>query len=131
MGEIGDWIFYAVKASGHMTSSTIKRTCEREGLVNTCPGPDSCRYSGSRCNVTSITRCYSPINEFAPILCDDPNPVKCPKLRGVWVYMDSYSGDSSCGISSGYGTGTYPSSSCGGKDKSDEFALCAKQKGST
>ena len=115
IGKFGSWNYYRVKTSGKMTSSNIKNTCERHGLVNTCVGSKFCPYTNSECTVSSLTGCERPMVSLSHEICNGVNPNYCNKLNGVFA--------------STYGT------SCGSIDGSwcadgnihfNQWALCAK-----
>ena len=101
LAKIGQWNYYKVKASGQMTSSNVKSTCESNGLVNTCVGSQSCWLSGSGCTVTALTGCGSPMNDLSKQECNGKNPNRCPLLYGVFSYMHNWSSGASCGAVNG------------------------------
>ena len=57
LAKMGQWNYYKVKASGQMTSSNIKSTCESNGFVNTCVGAHwpHCHMHDPGCTVTALT----------------------------------------------------------------------------
>ena len=119
MGTIGQWNYFKVKAEGRMTSSNVKATCEKNGLVNTCVGDKSCSYTTSDCTVTGLTGCDSPLIDISRKSCNGGYPTSCPRLDGVFVYMASWP-LGACGvISRDY--------CADGNDFSNQWALCAER----
>ena len=158
LGYIGDWEFYKVKVprNNAMYSSTIKTACEKEGLVATCITDNSnykCRqYSRSGCTVTSLNDCTTSsqhfLGNFSRSIGCTYRSSDCPRLFGVWAYINSSwtdyvdRNDRSCGIERYrydeglYGNGGergpdggYGKFSCAGSAVYDESALCARRKG--
>ena len=118
LAEFDSWEYYKVKTSGQMTSANIKKTCERNNLINTCVGSHSCHFSDSECTITALTGCGTPMVMLSRHICQGNDPRYCKKLDGVF----SYTSTSSCGV-----IGT--SHCASGKDYYDQWALCAKPVG--
>ena len=83
MGTIGQWNYFKVKAEGRMYSSSVKSTCERNGMVNTCVGDRSCQFTTSDCTVTDLTGCGNPMIDISRKYCNGGYPSRCPRLDGV------------------------------------------------
>ena len=117
LGKIGQWNYYKVKASGQMTSSNVKSTCESNGLVNTCVGSQSCGFSGSGCTVTALTGCSYPMNDLSKQECNGNDLRYCPLLNGVFSYMHNYA-YGACGALNGIWCSD-------GRYQYNQWALCA------
>ena len=118
LAEFDSWKYYKVKTSGQMTSANIKKTCERNNLMNTCVGSHSCQYSDSECTVTALTECSKPMVMLSRHICQGNDPQYCKKLDGVFSYTSEYA----CGV-----IGTLHCAS--GNQYYDQWALCAKPVG--
>ena len=123
LATIGGWKFYKVQVQGQMTSPSqnVKQTCESKGYVNTCVGDSGCYYSGSGCTITSLLGCGNPMKDISTRICNGNIPRDCFCLRGVYAYMDKFSGNA-CGVDRS--TGSW----CDyGTNKHNVYALCAKK----
>ena len=120
LAKIGQWNYYKVKASGKMTSSNVKSTCESNGLVNTCVGDQSCPLSRSGCTITALTGCWNPMSDLSIQECNGKWPNQCPLLNGVFPYMYNWRNDDSCGTLNG--------SWCAyGRYQYNQWAFCAER----
>eukprot|EP00058_Branchiostoma_floridae_P012146 XP_002597634.1 hypothetical protein BRAFLDRAFT_82264 [Branchiostoma floridae] len=117
------WAYYEVRASGTMTSSNIKGTCEAAGYVMPCPHEPTCQFTPSTCTNTGLQGggCGSaPMDDISQFLCGD-NPTRCPAIEGLFTCLKTYRGEAI-----GVQPITRPGSWLHGTDYSNQYALCAK-----
>ncbi|XP_035672253.1 fibropellin-1-like [Branchiostoma floridae] len=112
------WAYYKVRASGTMTSSNIKSTCEAAGYIMPCPAEPTCPSMSSACVNTGLGTCSWPMDGISRVLCAN-NPLQCPVMDGIFAYYTSFRGQA---IGAYSGNNQY----FHGADYSNRFALCAK-----
>ena len=123
VAEYGNWNYYRVKTSGKMMSTNVKETCEFHNMVTPCVGSDSCTYTDTGCNVTSLSGCIYPMKLFSQSICNGVDPQLCSRLNGIFAYMGNkkyYSGSS---------YGTKDGKVAIGYNNYNQWALCARPKG--
>ncbi|CAH1258923.1 Hypp2109 [Branchiostoma lanceolatum] len=119
------WAYYKVRASGTMTSSNIKSTCEAAGLIMPCTQAPTCPPTSSICVNTGLGGCGAPMRDISDALCDytyTHDARDCPEMEGIFTHYSHYSFQ---GESVGVQPITNPGSYLDGADYSDQFALCA------
>ena len=106
-----------------MMSTNVKETCEFHNMVTPCVGSDSCEYTDTGCNVTSLSGCIYPMKLFSQSICNGVQPNLCSRLNGIFAYMGNrkyYSGSS---------YGTKDGKVAIGYNNYNQWALCARPKG--
>ena len=74
-----------------MTEGQVVNTCEEVGMKAVCSGPSNCKYSSSRCMVTTLsTNCNNPMYPLPKLLYSGSKPRKYPQFEGVFSYMPNW-----------------------------------------
>ena len=122
VADFGNWHYYKVKTSGKMMANNVKETCEFHNLVTPCVGSDSCKHTDAGCNVTSLSGCEYPMKFFSQSICNGVEPRLCSRLNGIFAYMGN-------NYNSGSSYGTMNGNVAQGNVNYNQWALCARPKG--
>ncbi|XP_019619613.1 PREDICTED: uncharacterized protein LOC109466336 [Branchiostoma belcheri] len=113
----GGFRYLKVRASGRMTSSNVKTTCEAAGYVTPCPSWSTCLHTSPDCTVASLTDCVRPMNDLAVPLCGAA-PDACPQFYSVYIFMSNFNSGAACGVEHNW--------CANGNNYYNKYALCAE-----
>ena len=76
------------------------------------------RYNSPDCVVTNLSGGVT-FEDLATAICGNNNPKECSQLHEIYVYMNGWGYDNSCGVTSAFYCD-------GGASENNKFSLCAK-----
>ncbi|XP_078612905.1 uncharacterized protein LOC144882769 [Branchiostoma floridae x Branchiostoma japonicum] len=125
LATVDNWSFWKIRATGPMTKSNVKATCEAAGMRYPCyrSGAYGCPdfSSASDCIAFHHAQCTT-LNALSSELCGrtDGYGSYCQPLDDTFVYMSGWSGDSAYGLD--FETHSH---NLYGAHFNDMYALCA------